>query len=343
MWGVSSLNQAVHSDAVRIRAARRGLRKLIAATAVVAAGAAGWLAMGTAAPTATQAAPAPARTAVSGVFAGNADAFVANTAARNVLRAIGVPIVGLYAGRTQADDRIRAALLAVKETGARPYVRVNADPFDGTAAGVARAWIRIGREVFGEERAYIEFDGSAAAGGVRELIERWNANVPALKSSAPPSYVFLAGLRSGYTREDDFAELAATASPRPDAFAWSEIPCGRDIADQVCERRLPTFAWHAEKVNKAVRARIGTTVPFFVGDWNVGGAEDERFLAASVIQRLTRNGLDRLAGMTGQGLMGATIGPAIATDDDDDHFGRGLVRRDGSLTPQGIAYRDTRR
>ncbi|GAB1643777.1 hypothetical protein [Krasilnikovia sp. MM14-A1259] len=280
-----------------------------------------------------QAVAATARTPYFGAAVGNVNDFVGNTIAQDALKTIGVPVLVVNTGWNSTDQSINGVLSAIQRTGATPYLSISL-PTSATDTA-AKRWIELTKQKFGDAKVYLEFTGGSM--GTQDYVDTWNREIQALKAIAPANYTFVA---SPTINNPDWALVAAGTIPRPDAFGWSEQLCHRDISDDVCARRIPTMAWHLQRTNALVNARIGQNIPVFIHSWNVGSADDERFLDNAATRKLTEAALTQLVGMKSLGLIGAAVGPAAASGDDENHFGRGLVHRDGSLTYEGTAYRD---
>ncbi|GAB1688350.1 hypothetical protein [Krasilnikovia sp. M28-CT-15] len=278
---------------------------------------------------------ATARTPYFGAAVGHLNDFVNNTAAQDALKTLGVPVLVVDTGWKATDQTITSVLTAIQRTGATPYLSI-ALPSSSTD-NTAQRWVEQTKQRFGNTKVYLEFTGGSM--DTQQFLDDWNRTVPDLKRIAPAGYTFLAAPVT--TANPDWGLVAAGTMPRPDALAWSEQQlCNRDISDDVCARRIPTLAWHLQRINAKVSARIGQSLPVFFNSWNVGSIDDERFLDNAATRKLTQTALTQLVGMKSLGLIGAAVGPAISTTDDENHFGRGLLHRDGSLTFQGTAYRD---
>lgn len=321
-----------------------------------------WLAAGTAlsvvlllfAGTATAGSAAPAQHAepVFGVnmslYSGT-DQLKDDPDTQRLFQSWGVPLVRVPMRSTLDDQTLIDAMHAVQAVGADPLLILNG-PGDLTGdnsidngAIAARDLHVLGlvTQTFGDATVYLEYGNEVDyfhGVDADEYVDSWNVVVPQLAAAVPASYRFV-GPTWSEADPDAIATVVAGADPRPDLVSWHEYVCSPANGDsrEYCEQHVQNWATHVSEINAAERDAIGTTLPFFISEWNVdpgtADADEALYDDPSFIQPWTASAIDELRSLVPEGLAGAMIYTA------SDHENFALVDGD-DLTPQGEEFQD---
>jgi len=133
------------------------------------------------------------------------------------------------------------------------------------------------QSVFGAGPVYIEFGNEEDLAGVdvTRYSDAWNQVVPQLKTQAP-TYKFIGPVT--YTYNPAYvAAFDKHANPRPDFNSWHEYVCNPTNTDSYCMEHINNWNTHIALTNDAVKAAIGTTLPFMITEWNLDPQQDPRY------------------------------------------------------------------
>lgn len=256
------------------------------------------------------------------------DQIVNNASTQQLLKQMGMPIIRMPYRRNLSDDTEMQALRAIKSIGAAPLVIVQGAT-DANALADDLRQISVIQQVFGASTVYIEFGNEEDLAGVdvARYTTAWNAIVPRLKAQAP-SYKFIGPVNFQYN-PTYIATFDRAASPRPDFNSWHEYVCNTGNPDSYCMAHIANWATHVQATNSAVRAAIGTTLPFMITEWNLDPNQDPRYGNAAFIQAWMASALRMLAAQASSGLVAAM--QYCATNNQ----GFNLIDGNAHLTPQG--------
>lgn len=238
------------------------------------------------------------------LFDGN-EQMIQNSQTQSLFRALGVPIIRMPFRQQLSDSIETQALQAIKSMGAAPLVIVHGAAVSGVGPLDAHL-LTLVQGVFGTSTVYVEYGNEEDLSGVDQVAytTSWNATVPALKA-AHPTYKFIGPVNFQYN-PGYIAYFVKNANPRPDLVSWHEYVCGpSDDTQAVCFGHLSRWATHVQLTNQAEQQAIGTTIPFFISEWNMDPQSDPRYTNASIIGPWTTQALQELTGLESQGLVGA--------------------------------------
>jgi len=265
-----------------------------------------------------------------GLFTAN-DQIVTNPATQQLLRANGVAIMRIPSRFTLSDETELAALRAVKTIGAAPLVILHGAT-DANALADDLHLLGLIQSVFGAGPVYIEFGNEEDLAGVdvTRYSDAWNQVVPQLKTQAP-TYKFIGPVT--YTYNPAYvAAFDKHANPRPDFNSWHEYVCNPTNTDSYCMEHINNWNTHIALTNDAVKAAIGTTLPFMITEWNLDPQQDPRYSNAAFIQPWTTKAIQTLEANAANGLFAAM--QYCATNNQ----GFNLIDGQNALTPQGEVF-----
>src|SRR6266545_3866397 len=300
--------------------------------------------------TASVASPGTSRTPVAkavpvaaasapGVFGINMSLFTAedqlatDSATQQTFRSWGVPYIRMPLREELDDAALTKGMQAIKAVGAAPVLIIRGAKENSLQQNLH--YLDLIQGVFGTSTVYLEFGNEEDLEGIdaEAYTSGWNEVVPQIKQRAPATYKFIGPVNFEYNPEY-IAYFAGHANPRPDLLSWHEYVCNGENDDSYCMEHIQSWARHVQEVNAAVRQAIGTTLPFFISEWNLDPNDGPRYDNAEFIQPWTTQALSQMQALTRQGLVGAMIYTST------DHGAFGLLDGD-QVTPQGQAFRNT--
>lgn len=288
-------------------------------------------------------------------FFGPDDAFVTQSATRELFRSWGVPIVRVPLrdrftpdGPPVTDDQWVSAMRAVRDIGATPMLIIRGPGSGRTADDVKKTDLHLLdliHQVFGDGPAYLEFGNEPDLPGtdvpVADYTAAWNTVVPALRSRYPKAayrYVGPASWRVDHDYVKYIGAFVAGATPEPDYLSWHEYVCdtaGDSGWKQTCETHLANWQTHVTDVEMTVQGKIGRQLPYFISEWNADSSDKGSVYTeanAGYLASWTTKAIERL-----RGLHPAPAGAMVYTATDHEQFG--LVTGADRLTAQGRAFR----
>jgi len=260
------------------------------------------------------------------------DQIVTNPATQRLIGSGGIPLVRVPFRAGLPDSTEVAAMQAVKNVGAAPLMIMHGIN-DGTYVTDDLHELSLVQSVFGNAPVYIEIGNEEDLSGVdqTQYTNGWNTVVPQLKQHAPASYKFV-GPVNYQANPGYIGYFVGHATPRPDLVSWHEYVCSSQDSDATCNTHIANWATHVQQTNAAEQAAIGTTIPFFISEWNLDPLSDARYANPGFIQPWTTSALNEFASLIPHGLAGALLYTAT------NHGDFGLINTDNSLTPQGQTF-----
>lgn len=261
----------------------------------------------------------------------SSDRVVTSRRAQILLRRARVPIIRMPFRSPGGSILELQALRAIQYIGAIPLVIIHG-PTDPEARADDLHLLALVRSVFGNGTVYVEFgnEPNLLGIGAQRYAAAWNQVIPALQSRSP-TYRFV-GPATSVPDPAYIATFDRLAHPRPYADSWHEYACLPSNTDGYCLRHLASWTADIERVNAAVGAAIGTTLPVMFTEWNLDGQPDPRQQSPGFMRDWTELALATLRGDVGLGLV-AALQYCVSNNGAEELIGRG-----DRLTPEGQVY-----
>lgn len=261
----------------------------------------------------------------------SSDRVVTSRPAQTLLRRARVPIIRMPFRSPRGSILELQALRAIQYIGAIPLVIVQG-PTDAEALPDDLHLLALVRSVFGKGIVYVEFgnEPNLLGIGAQRYAAAWNQVIPALEAHSP-TYRFV-GPATSMSDPAYIATFDRLANPRPYANSWHEYACVPSDTDGYCLRHLASWTADIERVNAAVGAAIGTTLPVMFTEWNLDAQPDPRQQRPGFMRSWTELALKTLEGDVGVGLM-AALQYCVSNNGAEE-----LIGTSDHLTPEGQVF-----